>query len=246
MPKPPPMLFAPPARLPATSAALVGLPLSGLTVLVVDDSRYACDALRLMCIRAGARLRRAGSLAAARAHLRTYRPDVVIVDLGLPDGRGEALIRELLLARPRPARVLGTSGAETGRAQALAAGADGFLDKPVESLSRFCALLCGHLPEAPPVIPASEATIRPDPLALHDDLAQAARLLDAAPGHLARGYVTQFLQGLARHSRDPGLANAARRAECPGDPRALPALRALVECRLANSDQGFPGPAGHR
>ena len=67
-------------------------PLAGLTVLVVEDSRYACEAMRLLCQHSGARLRRADSLAAAARHLRVYRPDVLIVDLGLPDGPGEALI----------------------------------------------------------------------------------------------------------------------------------------------------------
>ena len=35
------------------------LPLQGLSLLVVDDSRFTCDALRLVLQRAGARLRRA-------------------------------------------------------------------------------------------------------------------------------------------------------------------------------------------
>jgi len=38
------------------------LPLRGLSLLVVDDSRFTCDALRLILHRAGARLRRAGSV----------------------------------------------------------------------------------------------------------------------------------------------------------------------------------------
>eukprot|EP01031_Cornospumella_fuschlensis_P014764 gene14764-18040_t len=68
------------------------LPLQGVTILAVEDSRFACEALRLIARRAGARLRRAETMAAARDHLRVYRPDVVLIDLGLPDGRGDALI----------------------------------------------------------------------------------------------------------------------------------------------------------
>ena len=32
-------------------------PMLGLTVLVIEDSRYACDAMRLLCLRSGARIR---------------------------------------------------------------------------------------------------------------------------------------------------------------------------------------------
>jgi CheY-like chemotaxis protein len=79
--------------------------LQGVTILAVEDSRFACEALRLIARRAGARLRRAETMAAARDHLRVYRPDVVLIDLGLPDGRGDALIRDLAQGPRRPSVV---------------------------------------------------------------------------------------------------------------------------------------------
>ena len=87
--------------------ATARLPLQGLTLLIVDDSRFACDALRLILQRSGARLRRAESLEVARLHLGCYVPDLAIVDLGLPDGRGEVLIAELA---QQGLPVLGLSG----------------------------------------------------------------------------------------------------------------------------------------
>ena len=44
-------------------------PLLGLTILVVEDSRFASEAMRLLCLASGARIRRADSLRSARRHL---------------------------------------------------------------------------------------------------------------------------------------------------------------------------------
>lgn len=115
MPFPPnvPLLAAGPPTVGSENA----LPFRGLTLLLVEDSRFTCDALRLICLRAGGRLRRAETLARAQAYLARFHPDLVIVDLGLPDGRGEALIAELA-AGGLP--VLGMSGDPDGRVAAFA------------------------------------------------------------------------------------------------------------------------------
>ena len=207
--------------------------LQGLTVLAVEDSRFACEALRLMCRRVGARLRRAETLDAARAHLRVYRPDVVIIDLGLPDGRGESLIRDLVLGSRRPPVILGTSGNLAGRALALAAGADEFLDKPLESLTALCRALRPHLPELDADWPQiRDDRVNPDPLALRDDLQHAAAVLAQRPDPARQRYVSGFLSGVARHADDAALAAAAAEAGQDQDP-GLEGLRQLVDCRLA-------------
>ena len=225
---------------PGNIAAFAGLgmhpalPLQGLTLLAVEDSRYACEALRLMCQRAGARLRRAETLAVARAHLRVYRPDVVIIDLGLPDGRGEALIADLAVSQQRPIAVIGSSGNPTGRARAFDAGADGFLDKPYGSLASFCAALLAHLPDRT-LTPDNTllADLCPDPMALHDDLVLAARALSGDPDAATRRYVAGFLSGIADHAKDADLAQAAALVNASDTDRGFRQLRDLVADRLA-------------
>lgn len=186
-------------------------PLLGLTVLVVEDSRYACEALRLMCLKSGARIRRAGNLFQARRHLQTYRPGVVIVDLGLPDGSGADLIRDLSRATPRVDVILGSSGDFDAETRAMEAGADGFLPKPVANLAGFQTAILDHLPmdrlpTGPRLLPPDQ--IDPDPLALRDDFAHVADLLTGEVEPSAIDYVTQFLHGVALAAKDPALTDA--------------------------------------
>lgn len=220
-------------------------PLLGLTVLVVEDSRFACEAMRLLCLRSGARIRRADSLCAARRHLQVYRPSVVIVDLGLPDGSGTELITELATAANRVTVILGISGDDHGRDSAIAAGADGFLAKPVNSLALFQEAVLSHLPrECQPCGPRviNEEIINPDPIAYQDDIAHAAEVLTAKDGRKMIDYVAQFLDGVARSADDADLAEAARamaRSQAAGDPvggnvaRVTEMLQARLSRRIA-------------
>lgn len=182
------------------------LPFRGITLLVVEDSRFTCDALRLICQRAGGRLRRAETITSARAHLACYRPDVVIVDLGLPDGRGETLIAEVA-ARGLP--VLAISGDPDGRAPAFAAGAAGFIDKPLGSIADFHQLILGLL-GTQTAEPLPETVPAADPLALRDDLLRAAALVAARGADIA--YAAGFVRSLARAAGDQGLERTALQA----------------------------------
>jgi DNA-binding NarL/FixJ family response regulator len=195
-------------RLTLTRRPTAAQPLMGLTILAVEDSRFACEALRLLAMRSGARLRRADCLASARRHLAVYRPSVALVDLGLPDGCGLELIGGTV-ARPI---VLAISGDAARRDEAMQAGAQGFLDKPVASLGAFQEAILAHLPgEArPPGLRALESgEVRPDTFALKDDLEHAAEGL--AAGTLDDGYAAQFVASVARAARDAPLAEAAQR-----------------------------------
>ena len=218
-------------------------PLLGLTILVVEDSRYACEALRLLCLRSGARIRRADCLASARRHLSTYRPNAVVVDLGLPDGSGVDLIRELAQASQRVPVILGSSGDPAGEHDALAAGADGFLEKPITSLASFQQAVLAHLP--PRVQPGglrvlSGDTIAPDPIALRDDLSQVADYLTHPLDPKRVNYIAQFLASVACSSGDRDLADAARSLRVAvrrhEPPRvALGHISSLVETRLTGT-----------
>lgn len=196
-----------------TDRGTANRPLAGLTVLVVEDSRYASEAMRLLCLRSGARIRRADCLRSAQRHLATYRPGVVIVDMGLPDGNGAELIRLMGRMQPAPPVVLATSGDPDTRGAAMAAGAQGFLPKPIASLAGFQQAILIALPEdeRPRGLRViADEVIEPDPEALRDDLAHVADVLSAAPDTAALDYIAQFLAGVARSARDGALEDAAR------------------------------------
>ena len=220
------MPFPPDPHLPLSPPrSATALPLQGLTLLVVDDSRFACDALRLILQRAGARMRRAESLEIARLHVGCYRPDLAIVDLGLPDGRGEDLIAEL---SHQGLPVLGLSGDPEGRTRALEAGAAAFLEKPVASVAGLVRLIRALVNRSPPEAsgedpPAPQA----DPGTLRDDLRLAAGLVQTKGDPT---YALSFLQGLARASHDPALEKATYGAKTPFD-RAR--LAQMIEDRLS-------------
>ncbi|MDF0599176.1 response regulator [Psychromarinibacter sp. C21-152] len=189
-------------------------PLAGLTVLVIEDSRFASEAVRLLCLKSGARIRRADSLQAARRHLSVYRPSVVIVDLGLPDGSGLDLIRNLAGASPRIPVILATSGDDRLFPAAHDAGADGVLCKPIESLAVFQASVLDILPpeQQPAGLRAvpSEIVV-PDPIAFHDDLAHVAEILSGSDDDRTLDYAAHFLAGVARSAHDDALEQAAER-----------------------------------
>lgn len=217
-------------------AGIGARPLQGLTVLLVEDSRLASEAMRLLCLRSGARIRRADSLKSATRHLRAYRPGVAIIDMGLPDGDGAGLIAQIASTTPRVPVILGLSGDPDAEEAALAAGADGFLAKPVENLALFQQAILGRLPEASRpqglrVLP--DEVVIPDDAALHDDLAYLAQML--VPGMEAglHDYAARFLAGLGRVADDSTLIEAASALARAQDTAAILSVRALIERRLA-------------
>lgn len=196
--------------IPAVPKPTAERPLAGTTVLVVEDSRYASEAIRLLCLRSGARIRRADCLESAHRHLGVYRPTVVIVDMGLPDGSGAELIADLQGAKEELPIIFGLSGDPEAAGEALAAGADGFLAKPVESLGAFqdeviAALPTEYRPKGLREVPMED--VAPDAASLAEDLLNAADLLTEAKRTGEFGFLVHFLRGVALTAHDAELGD---------------------------------------
>jgi CheY-like chemotaxis protein len=198
--------------------------------------------MRLMCLRSGARIRRADCLKSARRHLQVYRPSVAIIDLGLPDGSGAELIYELHNTTPRVEIIIGTSGDDFSESTAIAAGANGFLPKPLSSLSAFQELILSCLPPdrcppGPRILP--DDMIAPDPIAYRDDMAHIADVLGDGVDDKMTDYVAQFASGVARSAKDAALEQAAVQLAAERE-KGLPShaslarLAGLVQTRLSD------------
>ena len=99
----------------------------------------------------------ASTLAEARAAWASREPDLVLLDLGLPDGDGRDLCRELRAASDVPIIVLTARGTELERVLGLELGADDYVVKPfsgAEVIARMRAVLrrARSAPEPSPVV----------------------------------------------------------------------------------------------
>jgi DNA-binding NarL/FixJ family response regulator len=115
-----------------------------VTVLVVDDdARFRGLAARLLTAENMVVVGQAGTVAAAIDVVGALRPDAVLVDVGLPDGDGVTLARQLADLPWRPRIVLTSSDRDaTTLDGARAAGAVGFVakdDLPDAPLARLLA-----------------------------------------------------------------------------------------------------------
>jgi DNA-binding response OmpR family regulator len=102
-----------------------------VTVLVVEDERKLRDFIRSYLERAGMTVLSAGSGAEAITLATQAAPDLVVLDLGLPDIPGEAVARELrAMSSAIPIVMLTARAAEEDRIRGLELGADDYVVKP--------------------------------------------------------------------------------------------------------------------
>ena len=102
----------------------------GATILIVDDEPPIRRFLRTSLAAQDYAVIEAESGAQALREIEREEPDLVILDLGLPDMSGTDVIRAIRGASPMPIIVLSVRSDERGKVEALDLGADDYVTKP--------------------------------------------------------------------------------------------------------------------
>jgi two-component system, OmpR family, KDP operon response regulator KdpE len=113
-------------------------------VLVIEDEPGIRAVLRVLLAAEGYRCIEADSALRAEIEARSHKPDLLLIDLGLPDGDGLKVIRRVRAWSPVPIVVLSARTMEEQKVAALDAGADDYITKPFsapELLARMRAAL---------------------------------------------------------------------------------------------------------
>lgn len=117
-------------------------------VLVVEDDAGIRSVLRTLLESQNYRVVEADTAGRGISEARNHRPDLVLVDLGLPDQDGLSVVRAIREFLPTPVVVLSARTREEDKIQALDLGADDYVEKPFSSpelLARVRAALRRNL-----------------------------------------------------------------------------------------------------
>ena len=118
--------------------------MAGAHLLLVEDDEAMRGSIAANLAAHGYRIAEAADAAAAVRSWDAERPDVILLDLGLPDSDGTTIIRRVRREATTPILVLSARGAEPDKVAALEAGADDYVTKPfglAELRARVAALL---------------------------------------------------------------------------------------------------------
>jgi two-component system KDP operon response regulator KdpE len=114
------------------------------TILVVEDDPAIRRFVRAALEGDGCRVAESATMRDGLIEAGTRQPDLLILDLGLPDGDGVAFVTDLRAWSTRPVLILSARSTEDDKISVLDAGADDYLTKPFavgELLARVRALL---------------------------------------------------------------------------------------------------------
>ena len=111
--------------------------LTRLTILVVEDDPDARELMQAILEQHGASVEAAESVARALEILETFRPDLIISDIAMPEEDGITFVQKLRQRAPEaggstPAIAVSAFSATSDRLRALAAGFTHYLHKPVD------------------------------------------------------------------------------------------------------------------
>jgi signal transduction histidine kinase len=125
---------------------LHSIDLKGIKVMVVDDEADAIGLVKRIMEGCGATVEACTSAAACLACVPTFRPDVLITDIGMPDMDGYGLIEKLRALSPEqggrtPAVALTAFARSEDRRRAMLSGFDMHVAKPVEP-GELVAVVC--------------------------------------------------------------------------------------------------------
>ena len=166
---------------------------AGARVLVVDDEFAIVRGLRVILREAGYEVDAAATKAEALDALAVRPPDVMVLDLVLPDGSGVEVCEQVRQWSSLPILVLSAVGDEREKVRALDAGADDYITKPfgAEELTARLRALLRRLADADgsPVVSVGELEI---------DLADRVVRRDGAEVHLTP-IEFDLLKVLAQH-----------------------------------------------
>ena len=184
-------------------------------ILIVEDEPPIRRLLRTTLGAHDYRTLEAATGAEALSALRHHRPDLVLLDLGLPDIDGLALIGRIREISPVPIVVLSSRGDEAAKVAALDAGADDYVTKPFgadELMARLRAALRHRLQEQ-----GAERDLR-------------QRRSARRPGAPAGAARARGRQALAQGVRHPGAArDPCRQGADPQAPAARGVARRMVD-----------------
>jgi len=169
---------------------------TGELVLVVDDEPVIVRALSAALQARGHRVAVAINGAEAMAEVATRHPDVVILDLGLPDIDGMEVCRQLREWTETPIIVLTAQGAESSKVEALDAGANDYVTKPFSTPELLARVRVALRSRSNPSDQETNVLITVGHLAIdlaHRRVTLKGREVDLTPKEFA------FLLALARH-----------------------------------------------
>ena len=164
------------------------------TILVIDDEPQIRKFLRISLVSQGYTVLEAATGAEGLSQAALKRPDVLVLDLGLPDMDGQQVLREFREWSSVPVLVLSVRASEAQKVQALDGGANDYVTKPF-GIQEFLARIRALLRQAP-VGEVQESALELGPLTV--DLAFRRVLLDGVEVALTRKEYAVLAQ-LARY-----------------------------------------------